>query len=400
MASVSLAAQPATTQQVQITVAEPAGIRRFGYPVATVLELPEPVPAVTHFRLLEQGKPVVAQFRPHGDTRGGIRAVSLDFNVNHAPLESRQYLVEYGPRVEPGPEPKAGLRVEITADDYRINHPGGLQFVVPRHLLGLLRQVRTGKMEYLHADSPGLFLRYKDDIHFRAGGVGPDGVPTVGQVTKEGPLAVTLRFEGTEALRGNRSVTSAVELDFPVSKSWVRVRWEVDDPEGYIGGLGADLALNIEGEPTLVDFGAGSLVYAALRRGEVAMLRGGSLEPAAPPWQALVGPVEHPRPYVVAAAGTRTPAAEGWAHVMDRQRATAVAVAGFADPRQEADLTIDAGGRLRLWKQFAQSGSAAPRGMKKMTFWLHFVGMPVQVGAATSPQAMLAPLAVSVRGRP
>jgi hypothetical protein len=33
-------------------------------------------------------------------------------------------------------------------------------------------------------------------------------------------------------------------------------------------------------------------------------------------------------------------------------------------------------------------------GPKRLKFWLHFVPMPVQIGAVTSPPSMLAPLVV------
>jgi hypothetical protein len=175
-------------------------------------------------------------------------------------------------------------------------------------------------------------------------------------------------------------------------------------PQGSVGGLGAELNLNVEGEPTLVDFGAGSLVYAALRLGQAAVLRAGSLPGGAdadrPRWETLVGPADRPHPYVVAPRVARGPGAEGWAHVMDRQRATAVAVAGFADAGQAGEIAVGADGRLRVWKEFARGGTAPPPGPKKLTFWLHFVPMPVQVGAATSPQAMLAPLQVTVQAPP
>jgi hypothetical protein len=398
------AAEPAAVQQLRITVRETAGIRRFGYPVSTVLTLPQPAPAASRFRLLEDGKPVRAQFLPQGDTRDGVRSVSLDFTVDHAPLESREYLVEYGTGVEPGPEPKGGISVVTTEEEFRVRHPGDLEFVVPRNLLGLLRRVHTAKSEYLRTDSPGLWIRYRDDIHYRAGGFGPDGVPTAARVVKPGPLAATLRFEGTEALRGNRSAASALEMDFPLSKSWVRVSWEVDDPAGCVAGLGVELNLNVEGDPVLVDFGAGSLVYSALRKGQAALLRGprllGDSSAESPRWETLVGPADRLRPYVVAAPGARGPDAEGWAHVMDRQRATAVAVAGFADPAQEGEITVGADGRVQLWKRFARGGAAAPPGPKKVTFWLHFVPMPVQIGAATSPQAMLAPMQVTIHHQP
>jgi hypothetical protein len=393
----SRAAEPAGVHRLEVVVQESAGIRRFGYPVTVILPLAEPVGDVRRFRLLEKGKPVVAQFRPHGDTRQGIHKVSLDFNASHAPRETRTYVVEYGPKVEPGPTPSRGMKVVVEDDQFRVVHSPALQFVVPRNLLGLLRGVKTAATDYLRPDSAGLLIRYKDDILFRAGGLGSFGEPTVARIVKQGPLASTLRFETTEALRGGRSVASAVTLDFPLSKSWVKVTWTVDDPQGLVAGLGADLNLHVRGELALVDFGAGSYVYAHLGKGQTALLR--ALEPRrkrnrkVPAWETLVGRTGALKPYVV---GEET-AAEGWAHVMDKERCTAVALAEFTGEKGEAEIAIDAGGRLRVWKHFVLKGQDPPAGRKTITFWLHFVSMPVQVGAVTSPQAMLAPLQVKVR---
>ena len=61
-------------------------------------------------------------------------------------------------------------------------------------------------------------------------------------------------------------------------------------------------------------------------------------------------------------------------------------------------IIVDADGRTQLWRDFAGDGGSPPKGPKSLTFWLHFVTMPVQVGAVTSPQAMLAPLKVEWRG--
>jgi hypothetical protein len=72
----------------------------------------------------------------------------------------------------------------------------------------------------------------------------------------------------------------------------------------------------------------------------------------------------------------------------------------FAGHGKEADITVAADGRLQMWKHFARGGQVAPPGVKKLTFWMHFVPMPVHVGAATSPQAMLAPLHVTVHPQP
>ena len=94
------------------------------------------------------------------------------------------------------------------------------------------------------------------------------------------------------------------------------------------------------------------------------------------------------KPYVV--AGRDPVKAEGWAHVMDRQRCTACAVAGFAQ-RGAGEITAGADGLLRIVR------TPAGAGVKQLRFWLHSVTMPVQVGARTSPQAMLAPLEVTAK---
>src|SRR5205085_1015005 len=62
-------------QTVKLTVWEGNGIRRFGYPVTAVVPLKPPVKDADHFRLLDDGKPVPAQFRPQGDTREGVKEV-------------------------------------------------------------------------------------------------------------------------------------------------------------------------------------------------------------------------------------------------------------------------------------------------------------------------------------
>jgi hypothetical protein len=391
--------QPGITRW-SLTVTETEGIRRFGYPVHAALPVDRALLDRGQFRLLQNDKPVPAQFSPHRDGEKGPPSVSVDFNVNHAPLEEVRYLIEYSPS---GDAPRAGteMKAEISKETVKVLHPGNLEFELPRDLLGMLRQVRAGRTEYLRADSPGLFFADKDHIQYRAGGLSPDGTATTVRVTRAGSMAAGLWFEGNEVLRGGRMVSSFVEMEFPRSKSWVRVAWTVDDPNGYVAGLGAELNLNVQGEPTLVDFGAGSLVYAQLRRGRTTLMRAGSLgrkdDASQPAWTTLLGDRNQLSLYVVASKRKDAPPAEGWAHVMDRERCTALAVAGFADVGQESEIRIDADGRLLISRTFARDEMAVPRGPKQLTFWLHFVPMPVHVGAATSPQAMLAPLRVEVK---
>jgi hypothetical protein len=87
-------------------------------------------------------------------------------------------------------------------------------------------------------------------------------------------------------------------------------------------------------------------------------------------------------------ASGRDQRAEGWAHAMDRRRATALAIAGFEATGSWIEISSE--GRLRFGRN--QPGG----GVTSLTFWLHFVPMPVQVGAATSPQSMMRPPDVRV----
>src|SRR5262249_36493191 len=88
---------------------------------------------------------------------------------------------------------------------------------------------------------------------------------------------------------------------------------------------------------------------------------------------------------------------EGWIHVFDRERCTAMAVAQFGRARPWAVDRFDvyANGRVRFERLYLSQKTvpSAPKEPKKtLRFWLHFVTVPVQSGAVTSPQSMLAPL--------
>ncbi|MEO7648956.1 MAG: hypothetical protein ABIZ80_00675, partial [Bryobacteraceae bacterium] len=258
----------------------------------------------------------------------------------------------------------------------------GLAWQIPKNLLGLVKSVKTNQESYLRPGSQGLIINYKDDIEFRAGGIGHWGVKTTGQITKQGPLACGLRFASTEGLRSDRSVKSVVEMHFPRSKSWMEVVWTIEDPERFVGGMMADLELNIAGPPALVDFGAGSMVYAALKKGQSAVLAAGAPQAGRPLWTIDLDGVQY--------ASGKTPPVDGWVHVMDKQRAVAAAMADFAQPQQDS-IEVSADGHLRVRRNF--SGGAE----RTLRFWVHFVGMPVHVGAATSPQSMQSPLVLEWR---
>jgi hypothetical protein len=368
-------------------VHEKAGIRRGGYPASATFTLEKPLKddkEVLHFRLRDGGKVVSADFVLTDDARQQVR---VNFHSSHAPFETRTYAVEYAPGAEAPPQRK-GLATQLSNGTlFTVRHPGDLRFVFSQDLKGLLHQVETNKTEYLRPDSTGLYFRPKQ---FRQGR-GVVGGPQYGRGTQLNyGLLTSLSFLGNEEVQDDKLATE-VRYEFPLSRSWVRVDFTVQDPKGLIGSLGVDLNLNIQGEPALVDFGAGTSVYTTLKKGQSAVLRSGPLEKNRPGWQVLVGPAKAPTPFVVMPPDNPSKA-EGWAHVMDRQRCTAVAVADFAQEKQHSEIAVDADGRLRCEREYD------PKAAKKtLTFWLHFVSMPVQVGAATSPQSMMNPLHVTVR---
>ncbi len=373
--------------KLELTVNETAGIRRFGYPVHATMKLPREVSEKDRFRLLEGGKPVAAQFRL---VAGQKKRVALDFNVSLGPEEGKVYTVEYGPKVEPGPEPKGGMKLEESKEAFTIRS-GGMVYVVPRDLKGFLKEVRNGKKEYLRSGSAGLYL-VSDRKTIPIAGPGYKA-----RVIRQGPLAVALRFEGEATLPNKVKVPSVVDLTFPRSKSWVEVNWGVDLIAG-VQQLALDLNLLVTGSPTLVDFGAGSGVYTTLTKGQVALLEGfpkaeyGQINGR---WAVSTGLRNDLKPFVLPNKANNR--AEGWAHIMDRQRCTAVAMSPFGrDGAGVDEIRIDADGRLRLrWRSRAQGGFMG--GREAYRFWLHFVDMPVQVGALTSPQSMMAPLEVRVQ---
>lgn len=395
MTALCLAADDVTTQ-VQLTVRETAGLRRFSYPVEVVLPLG--VDRADHCQLLADGKPVSAQFRPGPDDKW----VVLDFTLSLGPCEQRSFVVLSGRSVPPGPEPASRWRVEQTKSMVRIQRSAEQFFELPADLLGLLRRVHTKDGDYLREGSVGLVVRSKAGKTVRLGGPG-----TTVKVARRGAFAVAVRYSGLVAF-GDKQGQFTADLTFPASKSWARIDLKVEDPHGVSGmmdvieGLGVDLNLKVEGSPTLVDFGAPSTVYTTLKHGEQGRLSideqgNWGIETGAEGHLSVLArgagwlPPGKPRPRSFNNVGSSlfsAPKPEGWAHIMDRQRCTAFAVAGFAGSWL-SEIGVEADGRTHAWLT----------GRRSFTCWLHFVPMPVQVGAVTSPQSMLAPLMVEVKRR-
>jgi hypothetical protein len=154
-----------------------------------------------------------------------------------------------------------------------------------------------------------------------------------------------------------------------------------------------EFQLKVEPAPTLVDFGAADTVYGVLRDREQMILEAGDapgLAGLGRPWVVRKGPDGNLAPFALAsrpdAVGRGGPRhGRVPLHGFGR-RPVRPGVAGSdrdRDRRPGPDLP-----RVRGCRRGATAGP------KALTCWFHFVQMPVQVGAATSPQAILAPLEV------
>ncbi len=390
---------------------ETAGLRRFGYPVHAILP---PDLAGPKFRLEKNGRPVPAQFRKV-EGQGDKVEFALDFNASPGPLDKETYTVRAGAEVEAVLVPEGGTRVERvdgslivssgSALGFKADPLGpqdssravtgpmsGLAFKVADPFGPFLRSVRNGKIEFV-AGSRGFglsdgngnfgFLARRVDESFS------------GAITRQGPMAVGLRFE-SDTILARRSVHSVVDMTFPNSKSWIEVVWTIDDPRDQVTRLTIGTGLKLDGSPILVDLGANNTVYSQLRQWERIRLRAGSA-PRSPvpdaPWEISKGAGRSLDASFARAASKNSPPAEGWAHIMDNSRCTAVAVADFGRSTRD-EIECSSPGGLTLTRYFADVDGGSGISIKSIRFWLHFVTMPVQVGAVTSPQAMLAPLSV------
>ncbi len=363
-----------------MSVDERAGIRRFSYPVQAIIELPREKAATGGFRLMYEGKPVRAQFsrlRSHDDR---ITRIAIDFNVSMMPNEKRDYVLEFGDSV-PEEQLEGRMKVEESGARFRVVHSPGLQYTVPRSLLGLLESVTTNRGEFLQPDSRGLIVRMHDESEIR---LGEGKTLREAKVVYQGPFACQLELQHELSTAESEKVKSIVRMHFPGSKSWVRIDWTVNDPHGSVRELVAELNLAVANQPVLVDFGAGSYVYTKLRADEAAELRTGGYSKTAS-CEVLRGKRGRLEPFVL--TRSRFGNDIGWAHLMDEKRSTAIAVS--KPKRWNGRLAITGRGNVTLARRRPAGRTAS------LTFWYHFVSSPIQIGALTSAQSMQSPLHVT-----
>ncbi len=381
-----------------IEVRETAGIQRFGYPLAAEFRASATTKPLS-FRLRDGQRDLAAQFTRLTGSAGAADAHwSVDFSINLLPGETRILTIdEFAESGAPTNTKHLGLRVERADRAIRILHPS-LEFRLADDLQGLFEAIAVRGDDYLVADSPGLVLHLRDGLKLPCVAQGDESGGSATQIIKSGPLAAAIQFKCRHKLSESKAVYSTVDLDFPLGKSWVRVDWRFDDPDDAVAAMSGEIRLRLEPEkhpPILADVGAGGWTYAALGPEDRLIFRARGKpvhhdDSTEARWQVdriLAGRVV---PFVRPPQVGTNVSPQGWGHLMDAKRATAIAMDRFAETTDDT-LELAGQGRVYLQRAFAPRPTGERPVEKRLTFWLHVVSSPPQWGAATSPQSMLFP---------
>src|SRR5882724_6167909 len=106
LACVGLPGQARKT--VSLSLKEPAGIRRFGFPVNTRVPFAKgSLASAANARLLLNDTEMPVECTAESLwADGSVQWLAVDFNATMGPRETQAYRLEYGPDVKPAPSPR------------------------------------------------------------------------------------------------------------------------------------------------------------------------------------------------------------------------------------------------------------------------------------------------------
>ena len=176
----------------------------------------------------------------------------------------------------------------------------------------------------------------------------------------------------------------------PNSKSWVKVTASVDDPEQRLRALSFHSPLALGPRPWVWDFGTDRWTYGSLRNEDSSVVLTNDVEVGGETgWHVDTGPKGQERPYET--TGSTRPVVAGWGHLQGETEVVAFAMDRFASAPGTYRIALDGAGQASF-----HVAPATPVTRHRLTVYQHFVGTPVQIGAATSPPSMLHPLVARV----
>jgi hypothetical protein len=197
---------------------------------------------------------------------------------------------------------------------------------------------------------------------------------------------VVLRYSGRIPIGSDYRAPFVISIEMPSSKSWVKVSATVEDPGKRLHELSLHTPFVFAAPPLFWDFGTDRWTYGVLRTAADSatltqtVTAGGSAD-----WQIRTGPTGQEQLYET--PGANRSRVTGWGHIQDAKGVVAFAVGGFGRQPGTYNIALDGAGHATFRMA---PGQASTR--HQITVYEHFVATPVQIGAATSPAAMLSPL--------
>ena len=378
---VSLSAASAVAQgvpaSIPVHVSEVGGIRRTQFPVTARIPFPRGVlrdSASVKLLSNQTEVPEQATVESHWPD-GSIQWLALDLNVTIGPNESQTGTLQYGDGVKAEAAPR-GLSVVEEADAIQV---GNIRF--NKSGSPLLASVRY-RDEAISTGVNGLSVR-------EASGTLRD-VTTAenvkAEIVKRGPLVVAVKYTGSLRLEKDARAPFSLTVEMPNSKSWVKLEASVDDPTLAIRDLAINLPLALGPFPWVWDFGTTRWTYGSMRAATDSVIMNDTVGATGTgEWTVSSGPKG--RELASETSGADGATFGGWGHVQGAKEVVAYAIEGAKTRRGTYRIAIDGTGQATF-----QLSSPAPQANHELTVYVHFVSTPVQIGAATSPAAILSPL--------
>lgn len=357
-----------------MTVRETAGIRRFGYPVTMTTTLPEAsLTDVGHARLIQlpHGNAVPSQMTVtsrHAD--GSIESLEIDVIQSPGPLETLQFQLETGSDVT-AVSAQSGLELSETDEFYQVS-----AYRIPKDLRSLVDQVNY-RRDYLRGDGLRVAAIEGNVIHDPA--VARDIVWTV---EKRGPMQARLRCGGVyPATEGLDELPFELVLEFVSSKSWIGITHRIPKTSGRHIRLETIADFQLRGQ-LLWDLDTGYWLYGVLESGESITYSRKGRE-----WQCELAGSSGKSDYAKSIPENNP--SRGWGHFQETQTGGNVVAFGVAESESDDLLAITMASNGTLT---ASSVPHAGEETIQQRIFFHFVPVPLQHTARTSPPSMMLPL--------
>jgi hypothetical protein len=380
---ISIAAAAQSGGGLAVTISETAGIRRTEYPVNARVEMPRgslrsPADAALRYDETE----IPAQFT--GETTwpdGSVRALQIDFNASLAPLESRTYqLAAAG-----GERPTAARGLSVSETDSTIQ-VGNVRF--GKSGAPLMLSANYVKSEFIGKGPSGFAVISESGKRTDLSAAHDLKV----EIPKRGPLNVVVKYSGELALTAAERLPFVIHAEMPNSKSWVKMSAAIHDPRRSARAIVFDAPLAFASLPLTWDFGTPNSTYGVFRTAnDVAVLTQTVTGKGPSEWTVQTGTSATLQPYERSTAG-HPPVVNGWGHLLDGRGAVAFAIDQFAAAAGTYSITLNGQGHASF--SFAPREAAREH---RLVVYQHFVSVPVPIGAATNPAAMLNPVRVALK---